>query len=391
MKSRLNLKLSKLNIAIVTHVFSSGPAFDLESYLTNRSKNLLFIGHPFSFTKNQSSFYRIYQRGKLKKKYSFPPFKLPSLLLYFKELTLTLLWIFFQGRKIDLYIGSDGYSAYMGLILKKLGKVNKVILYTIDYVPNRFKNPFLNYLYHFFDRQCLKECEIIWNVSPAMEIAREEVKGLNRKKFSPQITVPLGVWYDRIPRLKLSEKSNSSLIYMGHLIEKQGVDLIISSLAYIHKKNPEVKLTIVGTGSQEENLKQLVKKKKLQKIVDFKGYVKSHREVEEIISKSTVGLAMYKPVPENFTYFADPGKLKNYLAAGLPVVLTNVPPIAKDLEKNKCAILSEYDPKQLAEKLLKLINDRKMLELYSKNAISFAKHYDWNDIFKKALSSSIRL
>jgi len=390
MKSRLDAKIAKLNIAIVTHIFASGPALDLEVFLQDKAKSLLFIGHPFSFTKDQSSFYRIYLKGELKKNHTAPPFKLPSVFLYIKEIILTFFWILIQKEKIDLYIGSDGYSAYIGLLLKKLGKVNHVILYTIDYVPNRFKNPILNYLYHYFDKQCLKECRIIWNVSPAMVTAREDVKSLYQKNLSPQIIVPLGVWYDRIPRLKLSEKNGNSLIYMGHLIEKQGIDLIINALPFVVKENPSITLTIVGTGSQEDALKLLVKKRKLSKVVEFKGYVKSHKEVEALISQATIGLAMYKPVPENYTYFADPGKLKNYLAAGVPVILTDVPPIAKALEKNKCAVISEYDPKKLSKVILKLIDDKKMLKLYSDNAIIFAKNYDWNDIFEKALSASIK-
>ncbi len=390
MKSGLDAKIGKLNIAIVTHIFASGPALDLEVFLQDKAKSLFFVGHPFSFTKDQSSFYRIYVNGKLKKNHKGLPLKLPSILLYFKEIILTFFWILSNKRKIDLYIGSDGFSAYIGLLLKKIGKVNHVILYTIDYVPNRFSNPILNFLYHYFDKKCLEECKIIWNVSPAMVTAREDVKGLSQKNLSPQITVPLGVWYDRIPRLKLSEKSGKSLIYMGHLIEKQGIDCVINALHFVIKENPSITLTIVGTGSQEDALKSLVRKKKLEKFVDFKGYVKSHKEVETLISQATIGLAMYKPEPENYTYFADPGKLKNYLAAGVPVILTDVPPIAKDLEKNKCALIAEYDPKKLAKVVLKLIDDRKKLKLYSENAITFAKNYDWNDIFEKALSASLK-
>ncbi len=390
MKSGLDAKIGKLNIAIVTHIFASGPALDLEVFLEKKAKNLLFIGHPFSFAKNKSSFYRIYSKGKLEKKHTAYPVNLPNIFLYFKEILYTFFWILTYNKKIDLYIGSDGYSAYIGLLLKKLGRVQDVILYTIDYVPNRFNNPILNYFYHYFDRKCLEECKIIWNVSPAMADARESVKDLDRKKFSPQITVPLGVWYDRIPRLRLSEKSSNSLVYMGHLIEKQGVDLIINALPYLIKEIPSVTLTIIGTGSFEDALKKLVRKKHLEKFVIFKGYVKSHEDLETFLSQATVGLAMYKPIPENYTYFADPGKLKNYLAAGLPVILTDVPPIAADLERSKCALISGYDPKELAKKIVTLLQNKNTLEKYRKNAISYAKNYDWNDIFGKALSLSIK-
>jgi glycosyltransferase involved in cell wall biosynthesis len=389
MVSKLDTKLKNINVAIVTHIFSSGPALDLEIFLQKKTRGLLLIGHPFSFTKDQSSFFRSYENGKLLKEYKALPLRLPSPFIYVKELILTFLWILKDNKKIDLYIGSDGFSGYMGLLLKKLGKVKEVILYTIDFVPNRFENPVLNYLYHFFDKQCLKKCKIIWNVSPAMETARSEIKSLNKNNFSPQITVPLGVWYDRIPKLKLSERNNFSLIYMGHLLEKQGVDMVIKSMKYLKKEIPMIRLTIIGTGSHENFLKKLVKKHNLEKHVNFTGYIKNHRDVEKMLTKGTVGMAMYKPVPENYTYFADPGKLKNYLAAGLPVILTDVPLIAKDLAQSRCAIISEYEEKKLAENILDLLKNKHKLKIYRKNAINYAKNYDWNDIFTKALSLSL--
>src|ERR1035437_1148713 len=150
MEKSLDSKLKKLNVAIVSHIFASGPALDLEVFLQNRTNSLFFIGNPFSFAKDKSSFYRKYLKGKLIKEHKAFPLNLPGTLLYIKELIYVLSWIIKYDKKIDLYIGSDGYSAFLGLLLKKTGKVKDVVLYTIDYVPNRFKNPILNYLYHFF-------------------------------------------------------------------------------------------------------------------------------------------------------------------------------------------------------------------------------------------------
>ena len=58
MKMNLGKKLSKLNIAIVSHIFATGPALDLEEFLKKRTKSLLFIGHPFPYKKEINSFFR---------------------------------------------------------------------------------------------------------------------------------------------------------------------------------------------------------------------------------------------------------------------------------------------------------------------------------------------
>ena len=120
------------------------------------------------------------------------------------------------------------------------------------------------------------------------------------------------------------------------------------------------------------------------------GYIKDHKDVEKILSKSTVAVATYKPDPESFTYFADPGKIKNYLACGLPVFLTDVPSIAKKLEKEKCGIICSYNEVDVGKKIINLLSDKKKLDLYSTNAKKFAKDFDWNIIFEKALKLSIK-
>lgn len=387
--NNLTDQLPGLKFVIVSHIFATGPALDLEEYLKSKVKTLLFIGHPFPFRKETNSFYRIYKHGRLTSKYKAFGWKLPEVLLYLKDSFYTLWWVLnFEGR-FNYYIGSDNFSAFLGLVLKKIGKVDEVILYTIDYLPQRFKNPILNSLYHFFDKMCLKKCKVVWNVSPVMAQAREQFSGLKIEECTPQILVPLGMWHQRIPKLPLEEKEKFQIVFMGHILEKQGLDIVIKALPKIVKKIPQVKLLIIGTGPDEKRLKSIANKLNVDKSIEFTGYVENHEDVEKLLSKSTVSVATYKPDPRSFTNWADPGKIKNYLSAGLPVFLTKVPPVAQELAVNRCAVISEYDEGDVAEKITKFLKNRKLLKQYSKNAVVFASKYDWNKIFYRALSKSL--
>ncbi|QQG47069.1 MAG: glycosyltransferase [Candidatus Woesebacteria bacterium] len=381
--------LQNLNIAIATHIFATGPALELEEYLKNKVNSLLFIGNPFPYSKEKRSFYRFYLRGKLKKEHKFLNVSFLDTLSYFKDAIITFFWTIRSPRKINLFIASDNFLGFVGIVLKEIGKVDEIILYTIDYMPKRFTNSFLNYLYHYFDKICMKKSKIIWNVSSKISEAREEYSGIRIKDSCKQIVVPLGVWYKRIPKTPFNKRQKNSIIFMGHLLEKQGLNIVIESLPEIIKKIPDVSLTIIGTGPYERELVSLVKKLKLSKWVKFMGYIESHQEIERILSQKSMAVATYKPDPESFTYFADPGKIKNYLAAGLPVILTNVPPIATDLEDKKCALICRYDKKDFCAKIISLINNKIKLRTYSNNASSYAKQFDWNKIFAKALKSSL--
>lgn len=389
MRQDLLDKLKDLDVIIVSHIFATGPALDLEVYLRDKTRSLLFIGHPFSYRKEVNSFYRFYQEGRLKLEHKAYPWRLPEGFLYLKDVILTLWWILGQKREKDIYIGSDNLSAFLGLVLKKLGKVEDVILYTIDYLPKRFNNPIFNFLYHFFDRQCLAHCRVIWNVSPRIAKAREEFRGLNEREYKPQIVVPLGMWYDRIPKIPTKKKDRHTIVFMGHILEKQGLDAVINALPMIIRSVPQIKLRIIGTGPYEKKLESLAKAKGVDKHIEFLGYIEKHEDVEKLLAQSTVAVAPYKPDPESFTYFADPGKIKNYLAAGLPVILTDVPAIAKEIKNKEAGIICDYNPERIAQCIITFLADRRRLKRFSKNATKYAKSFDWNIIFYKALKASL--
>jgi len=384
----LDKKLSGLKVVIASHIYATGPALELEEYLMGKTKSLLFIGHPFSYRARKDSFYRVYKGGEMASEGKSWGDNLPSVLFYLRDVVLTFWWVVKKAGKVDLFVGSDNFLAFLGILLKRIGKVEKVVLYTIDYMPKRFGNPVLNSLYHFFDRRCMKECEVVWNVSGKISKAREE-RGMKGPGYAQQITVPLGIWYERIPDLPFSKKSRYKVMFMGHVLAKQGLQVVIKALPALVKKLPKVELVVIGSGDFLPELKKLAKRLKLSSRIKFLGYIESHKEVENELVKGVLSVATYEPDPGSFTRWADPGKIKNYLACGLPVVLTDVPPIASDLVRNKCGVIVEYNAYSVASEMMHVLSNDKMLKEYCENARKYAKSFDWNEVFRNALKETI--
>ena len=113
--------LNNSKVIISAHIFASGPALELEEFLKNKVKTLLFIGHHFSYSKNKTSFYRLYKKGKTVKKTMFKRTFVPDVVMLFVESILTFLWVIKTREKFDYFIGSDNYSSFLGLVLKRLG------------------------------------------------------------------------------------------------------------------------------------------------------------------------------------------------------------------------------------------------------------------------------
>lgn len=377
----------KSKAVIVIHEATTGIAYDLRDYLLKSGiQELLFIAHPLLYLKEnfkKSSRYELYRNGKLVKRKAAFHWILPEPLLYIKDFFYTVLWCMAISNKYTIFFGVGNLNAFSGNFLKLLNRIDKVIYYVIDYVPQRFNNKLLNGIYHRIEKLCAKKSDWIWNLSPRMIEARSKRWNMN---FPNQLVVPHGVHIARIKRVFFDKINKSEILYMGMLLEKQGIQLVIESLPYILKKIPNLKLTIIGKGPYEYHLKELVKKLSLEKYIEFLGYIPSHQDLENRIAKAAIAIALYNREYDQFSYFADPGKIKNYLGAGVPVILTDVPYVAREVVKAKCGFIIEYSKTELIHVLTEYFRDKQLMRTYRKNALDFAEKYDWDIVFAKALA-----
>lgn len=319
--------LENKKIIIATHVYTTGPAQDFEQYLLNHKVGkLLFIGHPLFYDKNLAgSGYEVYRKGELETKIHRKIRKHSTIGICLKDIFFNIFWSIRAGKSWDLFVGSDNLNAFSGVVLKWLGIVDRVVYYVIDYNPYRFDEGLLNKIYHWGDHFCLRHADEVWNLSPRMEAARKKYFEVESKN---QRVVPVGVWTSRINLPEFSQVEKHTLVFMGHITQKQGVQHVIEAIPDILKQIPDFKLRIIGGGYFLDDLKGQAKRLEVQKQVDFVGFVKRHEDIEAMLSRCSLSIAMYDKYDEkgnlSFTYFADPSKIKTYLACGLPVLLSDV-------------------------------------------------------------------
>lgn len=376
---------SKRKAVIIIHQATTGPGHDLRDYLLQEKiDELLFISHPLLYIKDNiknSSYFFLYKKGKLVKEHKSFHYVLPEYFLYIKDTIYSLIWTMQYLGKADVVIGSGNLNAFAGLLLKWLGFAKKSIFYVIDYVPQRFANNAVNSFYHTIERIAAEKSDASWNLSPRMIEAREAKW---KRTFPNQFVVPHGVHVSRIKHVPFAKVNKHEIMYMGTLLQKQGIQLVLQAMSTLVKKIKTIRFTIIGKGPYEEELKKLTEKLSLNKYVTFLGYVESHEEMENRIAESGIAVALYDKKYDEFSYYADPGKIKNYLGAGVPILMTDVPYVAQQVAQEKCGFIVAYNVKALSETLSKFFSDEKMMQTYRLNALKFAKKYEWNTIFEKA-------
>lgn len=372
------------NIAVVTHKYLPQPDDDLVIYLNKiKDHRIYHLKHNFPDAKDRRSIIDIYSKGKKIKEiksidYNF----LPEPILYLKEMYFTFKWLVGLTEKIDTYIGMDGLCAFWGILLKKIGICRKVVYWSIDFVPhNRFKNRLSNFFYHKINTFSFKNADEVWDLSLRMAGGRKKYLGISEKDYKLCKVVPYGLWVKRIKKISYSKCDKNTLVYMGHLLPKQGVDIVLKRMPKIVKNLPQLKFKIIGDGSYKNTLVEMTRDLGIQKYCDFMGRIDNSVKMEREIAKAAVSIAPYKRTIDNYSYYADPGKVKTYLACGVPVLLTDLPWNAKDIEKSKCGVIIKDDGSDLIEKLEKIMKPEVNKE-FRKNAIKYSENYDYEKIFE---------
>ena len=157
------------SIFIAAHVSPIyGPVQALVRTLESWKANFRFVALPFGYSGMRGANSQDWQQGEALTVLNGHPAKGPELLLWIKDFIFVLKRGIATTKKYELFIGVDNLNALAGLVLRRLGKVERVVYYVIDYTPVRFKNPLLNAIYHWVDRRAVHGSDAVWNLSERM-------------------------------------------------------------------------------------------------------------------------------------------------------------------------------------------------------------------------------
>ncbi len=324
--------------------------------------------------------------GKLVASAKAPRWTGPDIGFYLKDIVLTFWWVL-RHRPSDVLVGVGALNAWTGVFLKWLRKTRHLVFYAIDYIPQRFQGSVMNTLYHRMERFAVGQSEVVWNLSPAMIEARE---GANTPVVEKHVIVPIGTRSES-GGLVPSSVDRHQIVYFGHLRPGQGVERVVAVLPDVIAQVPEARFLIIGGGPLEPFLRNEIARLKIEDRVQITGFLKEIQEAYQLLRTSAVAVAPYADVPENFTRYTDPGKVKDYLASGLPVVITNVPRVAEEISARGCGIAVQDTPEALAGALVRLLQDDRLWQSCREHAVQMARDYAWDRVFSRAISETFRV
>jgi glycosyltransferase involved in cell wall biosynthesis len=374
------------NFVVVAHKFHTTPDDDFVLWLNEQgAANVLYVCHSFSDAPDRRSWYRWYRGGALIREKTTADYgRLPEPLVYVKEMIFTLWWVLGSRVRWDRYLGMDGLCSLFGLVLRALGRVGAVMYWSIDLVPTgRFPNRWKDRVYERINRFAGRHSDEMWDITQLMVDEKRRLMGLTSAHYRFHRIVPLGVWTERIERFDYDECDQHTAVFMGHLLEKQGVQLVLRATPRIIERVPDFRFKVLGSGAYDQPLRRLAAELGIEAAVDFVGRVERDQDIEDGIARCAVALAPYIRSLDTFTQFgADPGKLKVYLGCGVPILTTDVPWTATEIEARGCGAIISEDLDDIADQVVRLMTDGDANQACRRNALAYALEWDYRRIFE---------
>ena len=192
---------------------------------------------------------------------------------------------------------------------------------------------------------------------------------------------------------KYSDHSKNKQIFLsvGRFCETKSPHVTLLAFAVVLKKIPEAKLIIIGKdggGELFEACHILVKALKIENSVIFKGILPIE-EVYEQMQKARVFVQHSVTTPLHDDKEGTPVSIVEAMACGLPIVATLHAGIAEIIRNNFSGVLvEEYDYMQMAEEMIRICEDDKLVYSLGKNAAEAIRS---NEYFSKNIEKLAEL
>ena len=163
------------------------------------------------------------------------------------------------------------------------------------------------------------------------------------------------------------------VVYQGLMVRGRGYEEFVDAAELL----PDgIRLVLRGYGSQEPKLRAQIEEKHLSDKVVFALPVEVAQLVQAA-SASHVGVVLTKPINLNFKLSVS-NKVFEYAAAGLPVILSDVPEHRYLNETYGFGvILDEVTPEKIAEAILALYRDKDLYCRLAENAKRMSNEMNW--------------
>jgi glycosyltransferase involved in cell wall biosynthesis len=237
-------------------------------------------------------------------------------------------------------------------------------------------------------RWVIDRCQALTVVSRAMQntvvdmgVAPDKVQVISmgvdlQHRFTPDYTV---------------ERSTSELLFVGRLVEKKGLRVLLEAMPKVLATHPGMRLTVAGAGPLDVELRELSRSLGISSNVDFLGMV-TQSGLSVLYRRATLAVFPF--------LVAKSGDQEGFglvqveaMGCGCPVIAGDLPSIHDSITHEENGLLvSPGNPELLADTILRALNDPDLCFRLAREARKkVLEQFDWEVVAEKYVGLYDRL
>ncbi len=287
--------------------------------------------------------------------------------------------LFFYLLKLgpDVLVANDLDSLLANFLISRIRK--KPLIYdSHEYfteVPELLGRPMVRAIWKWLERTMVPKVSAAYTVSESIaEVYREQYK----VDFKVVRNLPVCISGDEnIHPMTRSHRMNSStkvILYQGAMNLGRGIESAIRAMQFVDG----AELWLAGDGDITLQLQEMVYELELDNKVKFLGRLPL-KELKEITRQADLGISLEEDLGLNYR-FALPNKLFDYIQAGVPVLVSNLPEMKRVVEHYQVGLIAEtHQRKELASLFHLALFDEVKRQCWNKNLPQAADELCWEN------------
>lgn len=281
--------------------------------------------------------------------------------------------------KPDLIIGLQILTSYIGVILAQKNNIPFIYYWTDVYhaqIPLKFYRP----LGKNIEKRVLKAADAVIVINDMLqdyviklganpEKTYVEKAGLDFNLFN------LNISGENIRKQHNIKEDDTLILFVGWLYKFSGLKETAIEICKNRSKINNIKLLIVGDGDAYDDLKEMVKKYKMENYIIIVGKM-PYSSVPNFVAASDV--CILPSFNNDIMNDIVPIKMYEYMAMSKPVIASKLPGVMKEFGDNNGVFYIDH-PEETFNTVLELITERN-IENEGKKAYNFVKNNDWNNV-----------
>ena len=345
---------------------------NIEEYFSKHTKKLVaFVVNPR--LKNKDNFIRLYNNGKLISEKKVRLSKNIFVYYFLWYMTHIRILMTYFSRKEKVVVITFHPLTFFAMNLQSMFR-NIIFVYWVgDYFPPvSFPLRLFEKLKRFYNNKVKYACYLSDEINKKMN---GKILRTNERK-----TVMWSIMPKNIHRTPSGH--HFTMLFVGVIKKNQGLEYIFEFL----KTHKDYAIKIVG--NCEDKLYGMfiktIEENEIEDRVYFPNRFFLNSELEYLSKTCHVGIALYSTSKDGAIFYTDPGKVKTYAQFGLPIIMSNIPTVAKYIKKFTCGEIIDDDGVGLEYALKKVKENYKT---YTKGLKEFNNFFYYDTYFKKAFQN----